>query len=637
MSEQSNYTGSNIQVLQGLEAVRKRPGMYIGDTGEEGLHHMIWEVVDNSVDEALAGYGKEILLTLHKDNSFSVQDFGRGIPVDIHPTEGIPAATVVLTVLHAGGKFDSDSYKTSGGLHGVGASVVNALSSKLVLDICRDGKSYHQEFSQGIPTTALEETGKSCRKTGTKIWFKPDPEIFKETLEFQEEKIIERIKSIVYLNKGLKVVFKNEIKETTTEFISENGLIDYLNELVPSNNQIISPVEVEGNEEGVDLDFAFVYERGFSKNIISYTNNVITPEGGTHEIGTMNAFTRAFIEKMKEKNIKDSGKIGADDIREGLTAIISIRISEPEFRGQTKGKLNNPEARTATYKIVKAFMETWIEENPKLFKELVKKFQTARKAREAAKRSRELIQKDANSGIGTLPGKLADCQTKDRSIAELFVVEGDSAGGSAKQGRDRVYQAILPLKGKILNVEKSTQTKILGNDEIKALITAIGTGFGKDYDYSKLRYNKIIIMSDADVDGGHIQFLNLLFLNKYYPELIEKGHVYVAVPPLYRAKKNSGKQESFYLKDEKERKKRFPTPESEEGWTISRFKGLGEMDPEQLWETTMDPETRTVIQVQYDDSFSITANEIFELLGGDNISFRKWFLMKYASRADLDI
>jgi len=632
----SEYTGENIKVLEGLEAVRTRPGMYIGDTGEEGLHHMIWEIVDNSVDEALAGHGKEIILTLHKDHSFSVQDFGRGIPVDIHPTEGISTATVILTILHAGGKFDSESYKTSGGLHGVGASVVNALSEKLTVDICRNGKLYHQDFSRGTPLAELQETTQNCRKTGTKIWFKPDPLIFKETLEFQEEPIINRIKSIVFLNKGLKVFFINEISGDKKEFYSENGLIDYINELVPSNNQIIQPVEIHGSEEGVELDFAFVYETGFSKHILSYTNNVITPEGGTHEIGTMNAFTRAFIEKMKEKSIKDSSKISSEDIKEGMTGIISIRISEPEFRGQTKGKLNNPEARTATYKIVKDFMEKWIEENPKIFKNLVKKFQTARKARDAAKRSRELIQKEAGNSIGTLPGKLADCQTKDRSITELFLVEGDSAGGSSKSGRDRVYQAILPLKGKILNTEKSTLAHVLANDEIKALISAIGTGFGKDYDYSKLRYNKVIIMADADVDGGHIQFLNLLFLNKFYPELIEKGHVYVAVPPLYRAKKTNGK-ESFYLKDEKERKRKFPTPESEEGWTISRFKGLGEMDPEQLWETTMNPDTRTLIKVEYDPSFDLSANDIFQLLGGDNVKFRRWFLMKYASRADLDI
>lgn len=637
MSEQEqSYTGKNIKVLQGLEAVRKRPGMYIGDTGEDGLHHLIWEVADNSVDEALAGYGKEIRISLHKDNSITIQDFGRGIPTDIHPTEGISSATVIMTVLHAGGKFDSDTYKTSGGLHGVGASVMNALSEKVKMTICRNGTTYYQEFERGVPLDNLIDLEKKSKQTGTTIWFKPDSEIFKETLEFKPEKIIKRIKSIVYLNKGLKVLFINEITETTTEFYSENGLLDYIDELVPKNFQTIEPIEISGSADGITLDFAFVYEQGFSKNLISYANNVITSEGGTHEVGCTQALTRSITEKMTEKNIKDFGKITPDDIREGLVGIISVLVTEPEFRGQTKGKLNNSEARTGSYKLVKEFMDTWIEENPKIFQNLISKFQTARKAREAAKRSRELIQKEASSSFGTLPGKLADCQTRDRGIAELYIVEGDSAGGSSKQGRDRVFQAILPLKGKILNTEKATIDKVLKSEEVTNFITALGCGFGKEYVYENLRYGKIIIMADADIDGGHIQFLNLLFLNKFYPDLIKRGHVYVAVPPLFRAKRTNGK-ENLYLKDLKERQKKFPTPEKEEGWIISRFKGLGEMNPEELWETTMNPETRTLIQVQYDETLNLTAENIFDLLGGSNVSFRKWFLMKYTKNADLDI
>jgi len=636
MATEENYDASNIKVLKGLEAVRKRPGMYIGDTQTNGLHHLIWEVFDNSIDEVLAGYGDTIELTLHKDNSIRIKDFGRGIPTDIHPTEGISAATVIMTVLHAGGKFDSDSYKTSGGLHGVGASVVNALSEKLELTISRNGTVYKQTFEKGDPVTDLIDQKVKSKRTGTMVHFKPDPLIFKDTLEYEPERIIEKIKSLIYLNKGLKVIFTNEIDDTKVEYYSENGLIDFINELKDKEHQLIEPVEVIGKEDGIELDFAFVYEKGFTKTVFSYTNNVYTPEGGTHETGTMNAFTRAFIEKMKRDNIKDSAKITSDDIKEGLLAVISIRIGEPEFGGQTKGKLNNTEAKTATYKIVKKFMETWVEENPKIFKVLLKKFQTARKARDAAKRSRELVMKDSGPNVSTLPGKLSDCQTKDRSLAELYLVEGDSAGGTSKLGRDRVTQAILPLKGKILNVQELPFTKIITNEEIKALVTAIGTGVGKDYDYSKLRYNKIIIMSDADIDGGHIQFLNLLFLFKYFRDLVEKGHVYVALPPLYRAKKNNGK-EDFYIQDKKKRSQLFKTKESEEGWTISRFKGLGEMDPEQLWETTMDPKTRNMIQVSIDKDFPITADEIFEVLGGKKVDFRKKFLMKYATKANLDL
>jgi len=646
MSEQ-NYTGENIKVLHGLEAVRKRPGMYIGDTGIDGLHHLVYEIFDNSLDEVLAGHGSKIEIELHKDNSISIKDYGRGIPVDMHPTEKMPTATVVMTTLHAGGKFDSDTYKTSGGLHGVGASVVNALSEKLILEVCRDGKLYKQEFSKGNILTDLNLIG-DCDQSGTKINFKPDPEIFKETLEYKEEIIIERMKSMVYLNKGLEIVFYNHITEQKHVFISKNGLIDYIKEL--SDKLIISPVEINGKEEEVELDMAFSYSK--DKTIIkSYSNNVLTPEGGTHEFGSINALTRAFSEKMKERKVKDYAKITAEDIKEGLVCIISIRIIDPELKGQTKGKLNNPEARTATYKIVKSFMERWLEEHPKEFKKLVDKFQMTRKAREAAKRSREaVLRKDKNS-VGVLPTKLADCQTKDRMSAELFLVEGSSAGGSAKQARDRKTQAILPLKGKVLNVYKSTLEKAYKHEEIGSLITALGCGVGKNIDLSKLRYGKIIIMADADVDGGHIIFLLILTFYKLFKPLIEAGHIYVSVPPLYRISKageshyfNNDQDLEEFLKANYKGKKRGLTAEDLIGsWNKTRFKGLGEMNPSQLKETSMDPETRKLVQLTTNsiENFFGSSEEdierVLEVLGGKDTSFRRWFLMKFTKEISQEI
>jgi len=635
----NSYEGKNIKVLKGLEAVRERPGMYIGDTSEYGLHHMIWEIVDNSTDEFMAGYGSEIEITIHKDDSISVTDYGRGIPVDIHPSEGIPTATVVLTVLHAGGKFDSDSYKTSGGLHGVGASVVNALSEKLVLYICRDKKLYYQEFSKGIPLFDLQDTGKPCKKSGTKITFKPDPTIFKETTEFKEEKIIERIKSVVYLNSGLKIILKNEKTDEIKEFISENGLIDYINEITPS--QIIKPIEISGVEDDVELNFAFTYSKDFSKEILSYTNTVRTPEGGTHEIGSISAFTRAFIEKMRDKKIKDYQKITSDDIKEGLYSIISVRVVNPEFKGQTKGKLNNPEVKSATYKIVKKFMEKWLEENPKIFDKLVKKFQTAKKAREAAKRSREAIQK-TSSQIGVLPSKLADCRTKNRMEAELYLVEGDSAGGSAKQARNRETQAVLPLKGKVLNAFKAKLDKVLKHEEIGSMITALGCGVGKNIDLSKIRYGKIIIMADADVDGGHIVFLLILSLYKLFKPLIDNGYIYISVPPLYRIAKggeshyfNSEEDMVKFLKSRSKKKRGVTEEDLLNGWTKTRFKGLGEMNPSQLKETSMSPDTRKMVQLtssgveSFFGSKDDDIQKVLEALGGESVEFRRWFLMKF--------
>ena len=643
MSE--DYGSSNIKILRGLEAVRKRPGMYIGDTGEAGLHHLVYEVLDNSIDEVMAGYGSEIIIGINKDNSISITDFGRGIPVDIHPEEGISAATVVLTVLHAGGKFDSDTYKTSGGLHGVGASVVNALSENLTLYICREGALYYQEFSEGVPKADLVKLDRKCTKSGTKITFKPDPTIFKETVTFKKEILLERIKSIIYLNKGLKITLVDEFNGTKEEYVSENGLVDYIQDI--TTECIIDTIEINGEEDSVKLDLALNYSKGYNTKIISYSNNVITHEGGTHEIGALTALTRAFVEKMRDKNIKDYTKITAEDMKEGLSIIVAVRVIDPELKGQTKGKLNNPEVRTAVYKLVKTYMEKWTEENPKEFMKLVKKFQTACKAREAAKRSRDHIQKDSTT-IGLLPSKLAECRTKDRMSAELFLVEGDSAGGSAKQARARMNQAVMPLQGKILNVFKNALEKVYKHEEVGALITALGCGVGKNVDISKVRYGKIIIMADADVDGGHIVFLLILAFYKLWRPLIEGGFVYVSVPPLYRIAKggeshyfNSEKEMNDFLKSIYKGKKPRGISDSDfedlilNGWNKTRFKGLGEMNPDQLKETSMNEETRKLVQLKstgLDNFFGSKEKDIdmvLEVLGGKNVEFRRWFLMKF--------
>lgn len=634
------YSGKNIKVLHGLEAVRKRPGMYIGDTGVEGLHHMIWEVFDNSLDEAIAGFGDIIEIELYEDNSISVKDNGRGIPVDIHPSEKIPTATVVLTVLHAGGKFDDATYKTSGGLHGVGASVVNALSEKLVMEICRDSKKFRQEFCMGVPVSDLENIG-TCDNSGTKIWFKPDKEIFKETLVFDSEIIKEKLKSISFLNKGLKIIFKDHIQKKENIFVCENGLSDFVDSI--TEEKLIPSVLYGREEENITLNFAFSYEKVKSGKIISYANNVLTHEGGTHEVGVINGFVRAIQDKIKQRNIKDASKISSEDIKEGLVFIISVLISNPEFKGQTKGKLNNPEVRPVTYKITKSYMDRWLEENPKEFNLIVKKIQTSRKAREAAKRSKENILKKENNSIGVLPTKLADCRTRKRELAELFLVEGSSAGGSAKQARDREFQAILPLKGKILNVYKAKLSDTYKHEEVGSIITALGCGVGNDINTKKLRYGKIIIMTDADIDGGHIMFLLILMFYKLFKPLIENGNIYISVPPLYRISKsgesyyfNSDKDlEEFLRKNYKGKKKRISTEELLIGWNKTRFKGLGEMNPDQLKETSMVDKTRKIVKLTTDSihnffgSSDEDISKVLEVLGGKNVDFRRWFLMNF--------
>jgi DNA gyrase subunit B len=545
---EQNYGAGNIKVLKGLEAVRKRPGMYIGDTGHRGLHHLVYEVIDNSIDEAMAGYCDTINVTLTKNGTAVISDNGRGIPTDMHPTENVSAATVVLTVLHAGGKFDKDTYKVSGGLHGVGVSVVNALSSSLSMTIYRDGKVHEQEFKQGIPQAALEVTG-NTRKHGTTIEFAPDPSIFTETVIFEYEYLAKRFKELAYLNPKIKIIFKDERDDRSETYHFEGGISQFVQDL-NKKEQIASAFEYSAKIEDIEVDIALMYNDAYDEKVYSFVNNIRTPNGGTHEAGFRAALTRAVSMynsqngNAKEKDVKISG----DDVKEGLIAIVSARVPEPQFEGQTKGKLGNTYVRPLVQKLSYEQLNKYFEENPLEAKAIVQKALLAAKGREAAKKARDLTRRKDSMTVGTLPGKLADCQSKDATISELYLVEGDSAGGSAKQGRDRVFQAILPLKGKILNVEKARLDKILKSDEITNMITALGCGIGEEFDEEKLRYHKIIIMTDADVDGSHIQTLLLTFFFRYFPTIVENGYLYLAQPPLYRYKK--GKKE-IYFKDDR--------------------------------------------------------------------------------------
>ncbi len=643
---QKEYSAKNINVLKGLEAVRKRPAMYIGDVGPRGLHHLVNEVVDNSIDEALAGYNDKIIIVINKDGSVTVEDFGRGIPVDIHPVEKVSALQVVMTVLHAGGKFDKNSYKVSGGLHGVGVSVVNALSEWMKVEVKRDGKKYRQEYRRGIPVTEVEEIGKVKKdETGTKITFMPDGEIF-TTTKFKFETLAERMRELAYLNKTVTIVIKDEIEGDKPTYHFKGGIIEFVKYLNESRETYHKVIYIEGEKDDTPVEVAFQYSSAYSENVFSYVNNINTHEGGTHLSGFRTALTRTLNSYAAKNNlIKDSKKITltGDDFREGLTAVISVKVFEPQFEGQTKTKLGNSEVKSIVESIVGEKLGEYLEENPSVGKKIIEKCTRAAEARLAARKARDLVRRKNALDTLHLPGKLADCSISDPEHTEIYIVEGDSAGGSAKQGRDRRFQAILPLKGKILNVEKAKFNKILENNEIKAIISAIGAGIGNDFDAEKARYGKVIIMTDADVDGSHIRTLLLTFFYRYMKSLITTGRIYIAQPPLYKIKKG---KTIFYAFDDDERtsvinqlKKDKGLQIAEDGTpkgvNIQRYKGLGEMNPEQLWETTMNPETRTVLQVNLESAAA--ADKIFETLMGDDVEPRRNFIQKHAKYANIDV
>ncbi|MCD6162771.1 MAG: DNA topoisomerase (ATP-hydrolyzing) subunit B [candidate division Zixibacteria bacterium] len=624
---EASYTAKTIQVLKGLEAVRRRPAMYIGDVGTRGLHHLVYEVVDNSVDEAMAGYCDLITVTLNKGDSVTVQDNGRGIPVDIHPTQKKPALEVVMTMLHAGGKFDHQTYKVSGGLHGVGVSVVNALSSKCEVEISRDGDVYYQKYKEGTPATTVDKIGKR-KQTGTKTTFIPDLKIFNK-IEFKFDTLASRFRELAFLNAGLKIILNDERGDEfkTKEFFQKGGIAEFVQHINCNKNVIFNrPIYFHKERDSVDAEVAIQYTDGYSENIFSYVNNINTIEGGFHLIGFKTALTRTLNNyAVKNKLFKngDSLLIG-EDTREGLTAVLSVKVVDPQFEGQTKTKLGNSEVKGIIESLVGENLGIFLEENPSVGKKIIEKCKSASHSREAARKARELVRRKSALESSALPGKLADCSLTDPSLCEIYIVEGDSAGGSAKQGRDRKFQAILPLKGKILNVEKARIDKILSNDEIRAMITALGTGIGDEFNTDKARYHKIIIMTDADIDGSHIRTLILTFFYRYMKPLLEAGHVYIAQPPLYRLKK--GKQE-FYAYDDEERD-RITERFGGSGVSLQRYKGLGEMNPEQLWKTTMNPETRTLLQVNLENAAE--ADIIFTTLMGDQVAPRRKFIEEHA-------
>ncbi|MEA1855838.1 DNA topoisomerase (ATP-hydrolyzing) subunit B [Cytobacillus sp. FSL W7-1323] len=633
---QQSYDENQIQVLEGLEAVRKRPGMYIGSTSGKGLHHLVWEIVDNSIDEALAGYCDEINISILEDNSIKVVDNGRGIPVGIQEKMGRPAVEVIMTVLHAGGKFGGGGYKVSGGLHGVGASVVNALSTQLEVYVHRDGQIYYQKYQRGVPSADLKVIGES-EVTGTTTIFKPDGEIFTETLEYDFDTLATRVRELAFLNKGLKLTLSDEREENKTkEFHYEGGIRSYVEHL-NKNKEVLheEPIYIEGEKDGISVEISMQYNDSYTSNIYSFANNIHTYEGGTHESGFKTALTRVINDYARKNGVfKDNdANLTGEDVREGLTAIVSIKHPDPQFEGQTKTKLGNSEARAATDTAFSEAFEKFLLENPSVARKIVDKGMMASRARAAAKKARELTRRKSALEVSSLPGKLADCSSKDASISELYIVEGDSAGGSAKQGRDRHFQAILPLRGKILNVEKARLDRILSNNEVRAMITASGTGIGEDFDITKARYHKIVIMTDADVDGAHIRTLLLTFFYRYMRQILDAGYIYIAQPPLYKVQQ--GKKISYAYNDRQldEIMKELPaTPKP----NVQRYKGLGEMNPDQLWETTMNPETRTLLQVSLEDA--IEADETFEILMGDKVEPRRNFIEENAQYVkNLDI
>ena len=626
------YDASRIQVLEGLEAVRKRPSMYIGNTDLRGLHHLVYEVVDNSIDEALAGYCTSIQVAIHEDNSVTVKDNGRGVPVDKHPKYNKSALEVVMTVLHAGGKFDSTSYKVSGGLHGVGVSVVNALSERFEVEVCRDGKRYYQSYERGKPTTSLEVIGTS-EERGTTVTFKPDTTIFEST-EYNFAVLSNRLRELAFLNKGVTIFIKDERSTDEHTYHYEGGIASFVEYLNKNKNTLHkTPIFFQREKNNIQIEIAMQYNDSYVETIHAFANNINTHEGGTHLSGFKAALTRVANDYARNNGIfKGIEKLSGEDVREGLTCVISVKLTNPQFEGQTKTKLGNSEVKGITESMVGDGLSEFFEENPATAKTILEKSIQASQAREAARKARELTRRKSALEITSLPGKLADCQEKDPEKSELYLVEGDSAGGSAKQGRDRKFQAILPLRGKILNVEKARLNKILANEEIRTLITACGAGIGDEFDYEKVRYKKIIIMTDADVDGSHIRTLLLTLFYRYMRPLIEMGYMYIAQPPLYKIKKGRAEYYSYSDSELKTMLEKI----GEKNTNIQRYKGLGEMNPVQLWDTTMDPEHRTMLQVTMEDA--LAAEEMFSVLMGDKVEPRREFIFKHSKEVvNLDV
>ena len=640
--EAQAYDASQIQVLEGLEAVRVRPGMYIGSTSKEGLHHLVWEIVDNSIDEALAGFATEVQVIIEADDSITVVDDGRGIPVDIQETTGRPAVETVFTVLHAGGKFGGGGYKVSGGLHGVGSSVVNALSTQLDVRVYKNGQVYFQEYRQGLVVDDLRVIDQTDRH-GTTVHFTPDPEIFTETTTYDYSKLAKRVQELAFLNRGLRISIadKREGKEQSESFHYEGGIVEYVTFLNDSKEAIFpDPIFTEGELEGISVEVAMQYTTAYQENIMSFANNIHTYEGGTHEQGFRTALTRVINDyARKNKLLKDNDdNLSGEDVREGLTAVISVKHPNPQFEGQTKTKLGNSEVVKITNRLFSDAFSRFLLENPAVAKKIVEKGILASKARVAAKRAREVTRKKSGLEISNLPGKLADCSSNDASQNELFIVEGDSAGGSAKSGRNREFQAILPIRGKILNVEKASMDRILANEEIRSLFTAMGTGFGADFDVAKARYHKLVLMTDADVDGAHIRTLLLTLIYRFMRPVLEAGYVYIAQPPIYGVKVGSEVKTYIQPGADQERRLQEALAEYSSGRakpTVQRYKGLGEMDDHQLWETTMNPEHRLMARVSVDDAAE--ADRIFDMLMGDNVQPRREFIEENAEYSTLDI
>lgn len=635
METKEQYGSNQIEILEGLEAVRKRPGMYIGSTGKKGLHHLVYEIVDNSIDEALAGFATRVDVEILKDNYIRVKDDGRGIPVDIHPKTNKTTVETVLTVLHAGGKFNNDAYKVSGGLHGVGASVVNALSSYLKVEVFRDGFYYYQEYSIGKPTIELKKEPSNL-SNGTIITFKPDVDIFKETTEFEYDILKQRLQQLAFLNKGLIITLKDQRQEQPIEdtFVYSGGLLEYVNFLNKGKETLNKePIYIEKTENDINVEIALLYNNEFKANIFSFANNIATPEGGMHEDGFKMALSRIINRYGNNNNLfKKAEQITGEDTREGLVCVISVKLKQPEFEGQTKSKLGNPEVKPLVSNIFGEQLERYLMENPQEAKLIIEKIILASNARNAARKAREATRRKSPLDTLGFASKLSDCRTKNADIAELFIVEGDSAGGSAKQGRDSKIQAILPLRGKVLNVEKAREDKVYANNELKSLIMALGCGIGDEFDASKTRYKKIVIMTDADVDGAHIRTLLLTFFFRYMKDIIQKGYLYIAQPPLFKI--SSGKKIKYVYTDQELEKELKEL--NDQRYNLQRYKGLGEMNPEQLWETTMDPEKRTLLKVELEDA--IEANLIFEQLMGEDSEPRKDFISKNAQYVkNLDI